>query len=61
MLNVTPELRKAAIAYFCEVSSDMRYRVLGTVLTDADCERITQEADCWTEHKFGFSVRSLFV
>jgi hypothetical protein len=61
MSKVTPELRKAAIAYFCETVSDMRYRVLGVVLTDTQCERITQEADCWTEYRYGFSVRSLFV
>ena len=54
-------VRKAAIAYFCETVSHMRGRLIGVELSDFDCERITQEADCWTERAFGFSIRSLFV
>lgn len=54
-------VRKAAIAYFCDTVSHMRGRLIGVELSDSDCERITQEADCWTERAFGFSIRSLFV
>lgn len=61
--EIKAENREAAIEYFCTEAEANRRALInsGSKITDAALTLCTQVADAYTERRYGFSMRSLFV